>query len=444
VTLKTNDVAEYRNGYCSPCRCREQSPGIKGFLRVLCAFAVNFLPILAVISFTATEAGASEFFLRPAITLSEEYDDNIFLTPTDRVEDYITRVVPSLSFHYKAERWDWDLSYAYDYRYYAKGARKRDETQVVDLKTKTELIKNYFFLRVDDDYRRVSLDATRDFANESLFVNQSDRNTFTVNPYLVLAPGSRSTPVIGYTYVNTWYKDPTGIDTVDHIGYVDVTTLLSSRTTLTTGARYTRENSRIQDFDKTDIYTGPKYDYAQNSYIFFTIGNSWFNFGEGTHATQPFWNAGITHQYSTLTASFITSLSYVPDPLRVLRRQDRYEATISKKTERSSLSVSGSLTEYRNAETKHLEDTAYRLGGAMRYAVTPRSSIAVDLAIERHKEYETDTARDLYLNGVRFERRVAEKVTAALAYRYSNSYSHDVFLDNYYDNRVIFEINGSF
>jgi hypothetical protein len=415
--------------------------------RVFFAITTNLFLILAALAFlhvSAAGVGASEFIIRPAITLSEEYDDNVFLTPTDRVEDYITRTIPSIHFKYKTDLWDWDLSYTYDYRYYARGARKYDDTQVVDLKTKTELIKNYFFLRVDDDYRRVSLDAARDFTNESLFVNQSDRNAFTLNPYVVLNPGSRSAPTIGYTYVNTWYKDPTGINTVEHIGYADVMTQLSSRTMFTTGARYTREESRIQNIDKTDIYAGPKYDYAQNSYIFYQVGNSWSNFGEGRHATQPYWNAGITHQYSTLTASFETGLSYVADPLRILRRQDRYVATISKKTERSSLVVSGGLTESRNAETKHLEDSAYRLSGSMKYVLTPRSSMALDLATERHKEYLTGTTRNLYLSGVRLEHQAMEKVTVALSYRYTNSYSPDVYTDNYYDNRVIFEIRGSF
>lgn len=416
----------------------------QNFLRV---FAVNSFPILAAIAFlavSAAEAEAVEFFIRPSITLSEEYDDNIFLTTTDRVEDYITRVGPALNFHYKAEFWDWDLSYAYDYRYYAKGTRKYDDTHVVDLKTKTELLKNYFFLKVDDNYNRVSLDVTRNFANESSFVNQSDRNVFTVNPYIVLAPDSKNTPMIGYIYINTWYKDPAGINTVDHIGYTEMITLLSPRAKLTTGAKFTREKSSVQDTDRTDIYTGPRYDYAEKSFVYGNVGNSWFNFGEGTRATQPYWNVGITHQYSTLTASFETALSYVPDPLLILRREDRYVATISKKTARSSLVVSGSLTEYRNVVTKHLEDTGYRISGEMKYALSARSSIAVDLATERHKEYLTGTTRDLYLNGLRLERQAMEKVTVALAYRYSNSYSHDVFTDNYFDNRVTFEIKGSF
>src|SRR5512143_431143 len=58
--------------------------GFQGFLLVLRGFAVNLSPILAAIAFlvlSAAAANASEFILRPAITLTEEYDDNIFLTP---------------------------------------------------------------------------------------------------------------------------------------------------------------------------------------------------------------------------------------------------------------------------------------------------------------------------------------------------------------------------
>jgi hypothetical protein len=298
------------------------------------------------------------------------------------------------------------------------------------------LIKNYFFLKVNDDYRRVSLDVARDFSNESLFVNQSDRNAFTVNPYLFLKPGSPSNPVIGYMYVNTWYEDPIANDTVDHIGYGEVLTPLSSRTKFITGAKYVQSESDIQDIERTDVYTGPKHDYAESSYIFFTGGNSWFNFGEGRHATQPFWSAGITHHYSTLTASFETGLSYIPDPLRVLRREDRYVATIRKNTARSSLSVSGSLTEYRTRTSTRGTLPAQRRN---EICLDIEINVALDLSTSRHKSIRH--ARSGPVSNGGGSNTVPQR--SLPRFDRMNAYSPDVFLDNYYDNRVIFEIKGS-
>ncbi len=424
-----------------PCSIKTR---FKGFLSVLCAFAVNVLSLAASIAFPITAAHAAEFTLRPGITVSEEYNDNIFLTPTDRVTDYVTRAMPSVNLHYGTELWNWDVNYAYDYRYYARGNREDDTTQSADVRNRTELLKNTFFIEMRDQHSRVSLDVTRDFTNESQFVNQSDRNVFTLNPYLVLKSGSPSTAMLGYQYINTWYKDPVAIDTVDNIGYAEVATPLSSRATFTTGARFTRQESDVLIFDKTDVYAGPQYTYARNSSVRFTAGKSWFDFGEGRHAAQVFWSAGITHQFSTITASFETGLSFIPDPLRVLRREDRYVATLRKQTERTSLTLTGAVTDYRDPETKHLENTTYRIGGTMSYALTPRSSISLDLAQERRKEYQTYTYQDLLFSGVRLEHRAAERLTLALQYRYTDSYAPDIFEVNYYNNRALFEITMIF
>jgi hypothetical protein len=410
----------------------------------LCALRIHVILSAFVFSaFFAAAAQAAEFTLRPGITVSEEYNDNIFLTTTDRVTDYVTRSMPSVNLHYGTEFWNWDVNYAYDYRYYERRVRK-DATQSADARNRTELIKNTFFIEMRDQHSRVSLDVARDFTNESQFVNQSDRNVFTLNPYLVLQSDSPSTAMLGYQYINTWYKDPIAIDTVDNIGYAEVTTSLSSRSTVTTGARFTRQESDALIFDKTDVYAGPQYTYARNSYVRFNAGNSWFDFGEGRHATQAFWSAGITHQYSTITASFETGLSFIPDPLRVLRREDRYAATFRKQTERTSLTLTGAVADYRDPETKHLENTTYRIGGTMRYALTPRSSISLDLAQERRKEYQTYTYQDLLFSGVRLEHRAAEHLTLALQYRYTDSYAPDTFEVNYFNNRALFEVTGSF
>src|SRR5512143_2480675 len=124
-------------------------------LRVLYGIAVILFPVAAIVFLTVSPAGAAEFSIRRGITVSEEYDDNIFLTPTDREDDFITRAMPSILFKYKIDRWDLDLSYAYDYRYYDKRTRKDDTTHAADVKSRTELIKSHFILDVTDSYKRV-------------------------------------------------------------------------------------------------------------------------------------------------------------------------------------------------------------------------------------------------------------------------------------------------
>jgi hypothetical protein len=386
----------------------------------------------------------AEFTIQPELTLSETYNDNIFLTTTDRQSDYITQAVPAVKLVYKTHLWAWDVDYAYIYRYYSNGTITDDTTQLANVTSKTELIDNKFFVLLKDEYNRVSLDVARDFTKESLSINQSDRNIFAVNPYIVVRSDPRSGIILGYQYVNTWYKDPLAVDTYEQTEYAEVTTELSTQTTFTTGARYTRNVNNLDIFDKLDIYAGPQYTYAPDSYVYIALGNSLFDFEIEGHTSQPFWNAGIIHRYSTLTVALDTGLSYIPDPIRIVRRVDRYIASLKKTTVRTELQVSGGMIEYRNAAKKNLENTSYLFAGTVKYLLSPASTVIVGVSIEHLRDYQINVNQDVYLNRLRFEQQALGRLTLALEYQYSNAYSPDVYTYNYYANRVIGEVKMTF
>jgi hypothetical protein len=296
-----------------------------------------------------------------------------------------------------------------------------------------------------DRYERVSLDVARDYTQESLFVNQTDENVFTVNPYFVMRSESRFTPILGYKYVNTWYKQSQGISTVEHIGYAEMITDLSSNVTFTIGVQYTQDTNNVQDYNKADVYAGPRYTYAPNSYVYCLIGESFLDFEFQDDTTKHvIWDAGIIHRYSTSTVAFRTKSGYIPDPSLILRRQDLYVATVTKETTRTSFEISAGLYEYRSAVTNHLEDTSYRLTGTMRHALSPTVTMFLDESIERLEDNQLKTAISLWESGIRFDRRILADLTLALDYRYTNSYSHNSYYDNYVNNRFIVELRKTF
>jgi hypothetical protein len=98
---------------------------------------LTFVFLLLISGFCACEAEGYEFRIQPAIALSEEYNDNVFLAPNDRRADYITSVVPSVRFAYKAPLWDWDVNYSYNYRYYARNTIDTDKTHTLSFANQT-------------------------------------------------------------------------------------------------------------------------------------------------------------------------------------------------------------------------------------------------------------------------------------------------------------------
>jgi hypothetical protein len=388
-------------------------------------------------------AGA-ELRIQPGIALSEEYNDNIFLVPEKMEYDYITRIAPSINIKYKGPFWDWDIDYVYDYLRYARHHISQDQTHTLNLANHTRIIDEYIFLDIRDNYARVSLDPTRDYTQESTFVNQTDRNTLTVNPYFIVRPTSQMTVTTGYFYSNTWYKDPTAIDQSEDIVYTGLQEDLSQRSHLTAGIRHTQNRNRVQDYMQDEVYLGQTYEYVENSTLSVTAGNSWFDYKGAGKTSQVYWDVNFKHRYSTMTVTYETGMRFIPDPNLIVRREDRYLATVMRAVERTSLLVSGGLIEYRNITNKHLESSSYQVSGTMSHAITTKSKIILDLGVERLKDYLVYTKVDRYLTGVRFEHLAAENLTLALDYRYTNVYSSDVYSDNYVNNRFSVEIRMAF
>ncbi len=406
------------------------------FPAVVCLFGIVFL--------VSIQEAAAGYRFEPSITVSEEYNDNVFLTPGNRESDYITRAMPAVHLMYNTAFWDWDVSYAYDYRYFSRIRPDHQETHIASLSNLTRIVEDFFFLALRDDYTRVSLDVTRNFVAQSLFVNQTDQNIATVNPYFVAHAGARTTFILGYLYQNIWYKDPSAIKKVDHIGYADMAHEITSKLSTTIGFRYTQDTNVIQNYKRNDAYAGMNYQYSEDSSFYGTIGNSWVEFENEGQETQVFWTAGFNHKFPKYSFSFETGLRYIEDPQRVLRREDRYIATIKREIERTTYSVTGGFVEYRNAQTKHLEDTSYSATGTVTHKMTENAKISLDLTYQRLEDNVNNTYTESYLSGGRYEYRLRENLTLALEYRYTNSYSPDIYLNDYYNNRVIAEVKKVF
>ncbi len=410
----------------------------------LISIAVIILGAISIM-FPADAAG-SEFRIQPGIIVGEEYNDNIFLAPENRNYDYISRIAPSIKLVYSVPLWDWDVSYLYDYHYYARYIdlnASKYQPNFFNLKNHTRIKDEYVFLDVKDNYSRISLDMTRDFTQESSFVNQTDRNILTVDPYFILRPTSQMTVTTGYTYSNIWYKDPAAINQENNIVYTGLQQDLSQRSIMTAGIRHTQNRNGTQDYKQDDVYLGQRYEYGENSTLSVTIGNSWFDTPE-EKITQLTWDASLMHRYSTMTVTYETGLRFIPDPYLILRREDRYLATIRRDVERTSLTVTGGLIEYRAVKTKHLQDTIYRLTGKLSHAITTTSKIILDLTAEWLEDNQAGTSTDRFLGGVRLEHQARETLTLAFSYRYANVYSQDIYSDTYINNRCIVELQKVF
>lgn len=410
--------------------------------------------LVAALLLAPCSAAGAEFRLSPSITVRQEYTDNLFLTEKAKVREYITRFLPSIELGYSAPLWTWDGRYTFDYLYYARNKRSSETLHHLTLGGLIEPVAGKLFIRVSEDYGRVSLDVTRELTRESSFVEQSDRNVLIVNPYYVFKLSPQLDLTTGYTFSDTWYEDTRAIDKTEHSLYAEAAYALSPKTAFIGGYRFTRQNSDADDYDLHEVYVGPRYEYAAGSFIEARVGNSWISFKDRASSGHLYWSAGITHAFPTFTAFIDGGVDYSEDPLGSVRRVTRYLAGVRHSRGLTSMSVAFGFTSYRDADSRARggrlvlgsgSDTdKYGVTGAFKHALTPKLTGSVDLTYERIERKDFNTHTNRFLGGVRFDYLVLEKTIAALSYYYLDSSSPRLVGDRYESNRVFLELTQRF
>lgn len=75
--------------------------------------------VLIFLLFTVKTYAASEYTIAPSLSLSEEYNDNLFLTRSERISDFISYVSPAIDFSAKSMNNDLSLSYSPIFTFYS-------------------------------------------------------------------------------------------------------------------------------------------------------------------------------------------------------------------------------------------------------------------------------------------------------------------------------------
>lgn len=409
------------------------------------AFGLIVAALFALLLTAPKQTRAADFSLVPSLAVSEEYTDNVFETDLNKSSDYITRVLPGFATKYKAPLWDWDLGYSFDYRFYARESRNDDNTHAINAKGLVKIVDEVFFLEMNDVYKRVSLDVTRDTTNESLFVNQTDQNIGTLSPYLVLHPSARLTLKTGYRYINTWYKDPQSISKQDHVMFIDNSYELSPKFFLTTTYSFTREESSLNGLNRHEPKIGPRYEYADKSFIFAQGGviiTDYDNFRSET--VNPSWSAGITHTFDTLTATVSTGVKYSEDPRSTATIETSYAATVTRNLKRGIVTLQGAYTEFSDATADILKNKRYSGGFTSRYEILQDLRGSLGLTYESYQNLLLNGTTDKYFVDCGLIYSFGKELTAGLSYKYIDYSSAKIAADNKQVNRVILEVKKVF
>ncbi len=406
----------------------------------------------AAVLFWSGPAVAAEFTMKPSITLGEEYNDNILLEHVNGKEDTITHAVPAIVFHYQSPFWTWDADYSLDYRHFERGTVGDDSAQTLKLKNRTVLFDNLLFLEAADDLSRVSLNIERDYTQQSLVVNQAEQNIASVRPFAVLRPSDLVAVTTGFQYRETTYThisssaSASAVDRKDATLFAEATWTPSSRLTISVGVQETRDRNEVENYEQTDVYAGPRYEFDKDSFLYATIGTGHLDYDQSPSREYVSGSAGISEKISATTLSLDWKRSFPEDPLTISTQVDTYTVSFSHILSRSDFAVSATRNDYRDARSNvpTASSTDYR--ASLNHRFSGRTSLALSAQYQdledRTLSPSVRTRTQIY--GGAFKHYLTRDLILSLDYSYIRSASPVAVDNNYMNNRAAIRITKEF
>jgi hypothetical protein len=198
--------------------------------------------------------------VEPRLTLREEYDDNIFLTPEDEESDFITTVAPGVALRWEARHFTLVLDYGLEFLFY-RDHPEFDETSIGDTqraRAEAEILPGKSFsVRILDEYKRIPIDLRRASVETNPIVNKTNVNHFLLNPRYRLGKLPTLQATMGYQYEEYRYDSPEGDDNSSHVLNLALARQMSERLTLTlNAAQHFHQADDNEDFRRQDLRAG--------------------------------------------------------------------------------------------------------------------------------------------------------------------------------------------
>ena len=404
----------------------------RGSVRAAC-----FLCLLSLAAISRCDvSAAAEKSIKASVAVSEEYDDNIFLSRDDRVSDFITRAAPSIALDYKAP---WcDLTFRNTFYWWMYDERsKAYYSDYLNLASNFTLLKNYLYLDVADNYSNVILEPRGPSTEANLNVNRTDSNVLNVSPYFKYDLGPRSTLLTGYAYRYIWYRE-NGIDRQQHKIFLELDHKFTPLAAFKAGAEYLADRPRDTEpsNDQEAVYGAASYSFTPNIKADGTAGYRWISFSHSKTVSRPTYDVGLSYAlFEYGGAELRASSSFSATPLDGVVQNIKQQVGITYGMSAASSVNAG----FYHREDKYFEvvrtDEVFGVTAGLNYAPTTRLGFQVSGVYEDDKYSPQDDRRTIWSVSTGLSYKITPKVSLGINYKY-NSSSGEIEADNYVDNAV--------
>jgi predicted porin len=419
-----------------------------------------FLVVLALaggVLKSSPAMGKGTIVITPMVTVSETYDDNIFLDKNNTKSDYITTVSPGIGFSVTSRDNGMDLFYAPTFVKYHEYSGNDTTRHNARLHLWQEMGKSWRF-DLKEDYLKSEESSEVSFADyEERQRTRHTRYTYDRNALdgaVRYQFGPEDTLTAGYRHDILENKDPLLDDTEEHGPYVKAVYWFDKQNGMDLGYRFTKTSFERNDGDpsgddfdghEADVRYRYRFDQRTEGYLGYGYTRRIFDKPSRKDRTVHEGTAGVTHHFSPLTSLALDVGYYKPDGYGTENDTGHmsYGATLNRKFERGTISLRGRGgwdEDYLDAEQRGY--TRYwTVGADADYAVT-RDVTAYAGASYRKNEYLSNIEDGTYRGRCGLRMSFLRWYSIGLEYAYLNRRSDDPN-DEYVDNRIMLMFTAS-
>jgi hypothetical protein len=410
--------------------------------------------LLSFLLFPCLADAQTRIEVTPMITVSETYDDNIFLTNNNKVSDWITVVTPGIAMNLVAEHTNLQLRYAPSFTRYADRDDQDNTSHSAGLTFGQDLAQGLRF-NLTDTYLQ-SKDPLEDPQNvQGLRQTRSEYWTNTTDANVSYIFGAENRVNVGYRY-NIYENDQITLDDSKiQSPYANLTYWFDVQngaevTYAYTDAKYTNDETLFAESDYTSNSTGIRYlrRFTPNSTGY--VGYNYAAYDYERVLPQDFdvhdGFVGVDHSFSpeyTVSAR----VGYFIRVNDITDNQDglTFTASLTRNFDRGNITVGGNggwAYEDLQQGAGLTSGFSQYYGGYVngRYEILERVNLYAGLSY-RHDKYTLDSADYFRGNcGIRWD--FLRYFFVALDYSYVDR-SEDLGFDEYTGNRIMLTVGAS-
>ena len=423
---------------------------------VLFLFTLAAMVCILVVSPSAMGKGRIE--ITPMVTISEVYDDNIFLDKENTKSDYITTISPGIGLNMYSQHNGLDLFYAPTFVKYHEYSDNDTTRHSARLHAWQQMGKS---LRFDlrDEYLKSEDPAETSLAGyEERQRLRHTRYTYERNiadAALQYRFGPEDSLKIGYRHELMENKDPLLDDTTEHGPYGGVTYWFDKHNGMDLNYRFTRAsferndgNPSGDDFDGHEADVRYLYRWNQKTQAYIGYGYTSRDFEDESRddRTVHEGSVGMTHRFSPLTSLSLDVGYYKPEGYGTDDTGHlSYGATLNRTLERGALSLkarSGWDEDYLDAEDQRGYTRYWSVAGDVDYALLENLTAYAGGSYRENTYHLTDDEDKTYRGRGGLAIRFLRWYSVSLEYAYLNRRSDDPG-DEYVDNRIMLIFSAS-